>query len=63
VRPVKTIAHLWRHGLVDASLGESYVYSSEHRVGVAGDWCLGRLAEHAFDSGTSLGRAIVASLI
>ncbi len=63
VRPVKMLAHLWRHGLVDSSLGESYVYSSDHKVGVAGDWCLGRLAEHAFDSGTSLGRAIVASLV
>lgn len=63
IRPVKMVAHLWRHGLVDSSLGESYVYSSEHKVGVAGDWCLGRLAEHAFDSGTSLGRAIVASLV
>lgn len=63
VRPVKMLAHLWQHGLVDSSLGESYVYSSEHKVGVAGDWCLGRLAEHAFDSGTSLGRAIVASLV
>lgn len=63
VRPVKMIAHLWRHGLVDSSLGESYVYSSDHKVGVAGDWCLGRLSEHAFDSGTSLGRAIVASLV
>lgn len=63
LRPVKMIAHLWRHGLVDSSLGESYVYSSEQRVGVAGDWCLGRLAEHAFESGTGLGRAIVASLV
>lgn len=63
VRPSRMVAHLWRHGLVDSSLGESYLYSSEHRVGVAGDWCLGRLAEHAFDSGTSLGRAIVASLV
>lgn len=63
VRPSRMVAHLWRHGLVDSSLGESYVYSSDHKVGVAGDWCLGRLAEHAFDSGTSLGRAIVASLV
>lgn len=62
VRPTKMVAHLWKHGLVDSSLGESYIYSSELKVGVAGDWCLGRLAEHAFESGTSLGRAIVASL-
>ncbi len=63
IRPVAMTAHLWRHGLVDHSLGETYVYSSEHHVGVCGDWCLGRLGEHAFESGVGLGRAIVNSLI
>jgi predicted NAD/FAD-dependent oxidoreductase len=29
---------------------------------MAGDWCYGRLAEHAFESGARLGRAIVESL-
>jgi predicted NAD/FAD-dependent oxidoreductase len=46
VRPVHMTAHLWHHGLVDQSLGETFIYSREHKVGVAGDWCLGRLAEH-----------------
>lgn len=63
VRPSMLSAYLWRHGLVDQSLGESYIFSSQHNVGAAGDWCLGRLAEHAFDSGAGLGRAIVASLV
>ena len=62
VRPVHMSTHLWKHGLVDQSLGESYIYSTEHNVGVAGDWCAGRLAEHAFQSGQALGRAIIASL-
>jgi predicted NAD/FAD-dependent oxidoreductase len=62
VRPTRMTAHLWRHGLVDHSLGETYIYSGEHRVGIAGDWCLGRLAEHAFESGDRLAKAIVASL-
>ncbi len=62
VRPSQMTAHLWRYGLVDQSLGETYVYSSTDNVGVAGDWCLGRLSEHAFESGAGLGRAIVASL-
>ncbi|MCH9808183.1 MAG: FAD-dependent oxidoreductase [Alphaproteobacteria bacterium] len=57
-RPSQMTAHLWQHGLVDQSLGESFVFSREDRVGVAGDWCLGRLAEHAFESGFVLGRAI-----
>lgn len=39
VRPLHMQAHLWRHGLVDSALGETYVYSREHMVGVAGDWC------------------------
>ncbi len=62
VRPSQMTAHLWRNGLVEQSLGETYIYSSQLNVGVAGDWCLGRLSEHAFESGTALGRAIIASL-
>jgi predicted NAD/FAD-dependent oxidoreductase len=62
VRPSRMTAHLWRHGLVDQSLGETHLYSSEHKAGIAGDWCLGRLAGHAFESGDRLGRAIINSL-
>lgn len=62
MRPSRKSAHLWRHGLVEQALGESYVYSQEYRVGAAGDWCLGRLAEHAFESATGLARAIINSL-
>ena len=62
IRPTQMTAHLWRYGLVEEALGESYVYSSEDRVGVAGDWCLGRMAEHAFESGEGLGHAINSSL-
>jgi len=60
-QPAHMQAHLWRWGLVDQSLGESYIFSSKHMVGVVGDWCLGRLAEHAFESGYGLGRAITGS--
>jgi predicted NAD/FAD-dependent oxidoreductase len=62
VRPTQLSAHLWRNGLVEQTLGETYLFSSEHMVGIAGDWCLGRMAEHAFESGAGLGRAIVAAL-
>mgnify|MGYP002377438942 CR=1 FL=1 len=61
-RPAQMAAHLWRHGLVDVSLGETYLFSTGDMVGVTGDWCLGRLAEHAFDSGARLGKAIVDAL-
>ncbi len=62
VRPARLTAHLWRHGIVERALGEPCLYSSEHRAGAAGDWCLGRLAEHAYESGEQLGKAIVESL-
>lgn len=62
VRPQMMVAHLWRHGLVDTPLGETFLFAREHMVGVAGDWCRGRLAEHAFDSGTMLANAIIEAL-
>lgn len=62
VTPKQMSAHLWRHGLVDQSLGESFIFSTHYKLGVAGDWCLGRLAEHAYESGQGLGKAIVGSL-
>lgn len=62
VTPQQMTAHLWQHGLVDQSLGESFIYSTHHKLGAAGDWCLGRLAEHAYESGQGLGKAIANSL-
>jgi renalase len=62
VTPQQMTATLWRYGLVDQSLGESFIYSTHYKIGAAGDWCLGRLAEHAYESGQGLGRAIANSL-
>lgn len=62
VRPKSMSAHLWQHGLVEASLGETCVFSSQWRVGLAGDWCLGRLGEHAFESGSRLGQHMVEAI-
>lgn len=61
-RPSQISADLWRGGLVDTALGETCLFSTERMVGVCGDWCLGRLAEHAFDSGARLGKTIVDAL-
>lgn len=61
-QPQISMAHLWQHGLVDQALGESCLFSSHYKVGAAGDWCLGRLAEQAFESGQSLARAIAQAL-
>jgi renalase len=61
-RPAQMSAYLWKHGLVETSLGETFLFSSDDMVGVTGDWCVGRLAEHAFDSGARLGKVIMDAL-
>jgi renalase len=61
-RPAQMSAFLWKYGVVDTSLGETYMFSSHDMVGVCGDWCLGRLAEHAFDSGARLGKVVAEAL-
>jgi hypothetical protein len=61
-KPIAMQAHLWRHGFASKPLGETYMYSSEHKLGIAGDWCRGRLAEHAYISGVGLGKAMIASM-
>ncbi len=62
VRPQQMGAHLWRHGLVEQPLGETYMFSTDLMVGAAGDWCRGRLADQAFESGAALGKAMVDAL-
>lgn len=62
-RPAQLSAHLWREGVVDESLGQTCLFSTDHMVGLAGDWCLGRMAEHAFESGSRLGRTMVDALM
>ncbi len=61
-RPVAMKAHLWKHGFATRPLGETYLYSTEHKLGVAGDWCRGRLAEHAYGSGVGLAKAMLGSM-
>jgi renalase len=63
VRPSRKLAYLWRHGVVEQALGQTHLYSTQSQLGVAGDWCLGSFAEHAFTSGRHLGKAIAASLM
>ena len=62
VRPSRMTAHLWRQGLVAQPLGKTHLYCEDSKVGLAGDWCLGSVAENAFQSGDQLGQAIAASL-
>jgi hypothetical protein len=62
IRPSHMLAYLWRQGVVEQALGQTHLYSTQSQIGVAGDWCLGSFAEHAFTSGRHLGKAIAASL-
>jgi predicted NAD/FAD-dependent oxidoreductase len=59
VQPLLSIAHRWRHALVERPLGESCLYDDERRIGAAGDWCLGPRIECAFHSGMSAAARIV----
>ena len=59
IRPTSMHAVLWRDALVETPLGESCLYTRELQLGACGDWCLGRLAEQAFESGASLGKLMV----
>ncbi len=52
-------AHRWRFALTDQPLGTPCVYLPDQQLGLAGDWCLGHKAEHAYLSGRSLADAIV----
>jgi renalase len=61
-RPIELHAHLWRYAFADRPLGETCLFSSALMVGVAGDWGRGRLAEHAFESGLSLAKQMVAAI-
>lgn len=54
-------AHRWRFSLVEAPLGRSCLWDAALRLGVAGDGCLGGRAEAAWDSGTALAEAMLAS--
>ncbi len=62
VRPQQMGAYLWCHGLVEQPLGETYVLDSGLMVAAAGDWCRGRSADQAFESGAALGKAMVDAL-
>ena len=56
--PVLKVAKLWRHALVERTLGASCMFSREQMLGAGGDWCLGTRAEAAFESGLALARRV-----
>jgi predicted NAD/FAD-dependent oxidoreductase len=62
VEIIDTQAHRWRYALTEQPLGRPCHYEPGSRLGVAGDWCLGQKAEHAYLSGRALARQILEDL-
>lgn len=54
-------AHRWRFARPVAPLGQPFLWDPRHRLGAAGDWCLGRGVEAAYLSGRALAAAVLAS--
>ncbi|MEO0729627.1 MAG: FAD-dependent oxidoreductase, partial [Pseudomonadota bacterium] len=54
--------HRWRFARVANAMGRSHLYDPALKIGVAGDWCLGPNAEHAFESGLLLADTIATDL-
>ena len=54
IAPVFLQGHRWRYARVCQPLGQSCLWDANLRIGLAGDWCLGPDAEHAFLSGLAL---------
>lgn len=62
-RPLPPVVHLaahrWRYARPRTPLGVSCLWEPVRRLGAAGDWCLGRGVEAAFDSGRALAAAVL----
>ncbi|PLX98909.1 MAG: hypothetical protein C0622_11225 [Desulfuromonas sp.] len=58
--PELLFVHRWRYAFTKDPLGEACLWDENLRLGVCGDWCLGRTAEHAWESGMALAQRIIA---
>ncbi|MFY0575826.1 NAD(P)/FAD-dependent oxidoreductase [Cystobacter fuscus] len=59
VRPVKAVAHRWRHAQAEPPLTEGALFDEKRGLGACGDWCAGSRVEGAYLSGMALSRRIV----
>jgi predicted NAD/FAD-dependent oxidoreductase len=57
--PVYAEGHRWRYAQAAEPLGRPYLLDRATALAVAGDWCLGRTAGDAFQSGSAAGRALL----
>jgi len=51
--------HRWRYALTEIALGQPCLWDAQLKLGVCGDWCLGRRVEDAWQSGTELARRML----
>lgn len=54
-------AHRWRYAAVTEILGQPFLISSNGRLMLGGDWCLGARVEAAFISGAAMAEALLAA--
>jgi predicted NAD/FAD-dependent oxidoreductase len=57
--PLFALAHRWRYGRTARPIGMPCLWDRDARLGLAGDWCLGRDAGHAVASGHALAEALL----
>ncbi|MEL7215099.1 MAG: NAD(P)-binding protein [Pseudomonadota bacterium] len=60
--PTLSMGHKWRYARTATPLGQSHLWSAEHRIGLAGDWCLGPNVGHAIASGRALAKDVAKAL-
>ena len=51
--------HRWRYAFAGKPLGRPFLWDRTRRLGVCGDWCLGRRVEEAWRSGADLAEHIL----
>ena len=56
------LTHRWRYGFTEQALNQACLRSSKLRLGLCGDWCLGRRVEDAWHSGHEIATRILASV-
>lgn len=61
-QPGHAQVHRWRYAQTLQALGTSHLWRPETRLGLCGDWCLGRRVEDAFVSGLELALTTASSL-
>ena len=52
-------AHRWRYAFTEVPLGQSCLWENNLKLGVCGDWCLGRRVEDAWRSGADLAARMI----